>query len=78
MKKVLNVDRYVIVDIEDAPRTQRPFVFVCTSEKMKPWCGLGQEARVEDSADEDGDEAADEEDDGAADEFVLGTESDTE
>lgn len=57
IQKVLDKDRYVVADIDGAPRTQRPFQSIFTTEKLKPWCTLGPEAA------EDGieDEASDEE-----------------
>lgn len=40
VSKVLDNDRYLISDLEDIQRNQRPFQSVFTSEKMKPWCAL--------------------------------------
>lgn len=51
VKKVLDCDRYLIGDIDDAARTQRPFLSVFASEKIKPWCTLGPECEEDDEDD---------------------------
>lgn len=43
VSKVLDKDRYLITDLEDIQRTQKPYVSVYTSDKMKPWCRLSPE-----------------------------------
>lgn len=62
IQKVLDKDRYIVADIDDAPRTQRPFQSIFTSEKLKPWCTLGPEAAEDGSEDETSDEEVIEED----------------
>lgn len=52
VQKVLEHDRYLVGDIEDVQRTQKPFLSVFTSDKMKPWCTLGPE--TDDAEDNDG------------------------
>lgn len=57
IKKVLDMDRFLVGDIENAPRTQKPFLSVFTSDKLKRWCSLGpddddNQAEEEDSDDE--------------------------
>lgn len=48
IKKVLGCDRYLVGDLSDIQRTQKPFESVFTSEKLKLWCSLGPEANEED------------------------------
>lgn len=43
VKKVLDRDRYLVGDIEGAQGTQRPFLSVFTSDKIKRWCSHGPE-----------------------------------
>lgn len=62
VKKTLDCDRYLVGDMEDAPRTQRPFLSVFTTEKMKPWCTLGPEAGDDEEDEQDDGEMNDEED----------------
>lgn len=48
VSKVLDKDRYLICDLPDIQRNQRPYQSVFSSDKMKPWCRLGPEAYDED------------------------------
>lgn len=52
VKKVLGSDRYLVTDLDDIQRNQRPFVSVFAADKMKPWCALSPEID-EDDEDED-------------------------
>jgi hypothetical protein len=51
VKKVLANDRYLIVDIPGAERTQRSFQSVFAADRMKPWCR--EDAASESSSSED-------------------------
>lgn len=57
VKRVLDCDRYVVADLPDIQRTQRPFESVFASEKMKPWCTLGPEVDDDDEQEESGEAA---------------------
>lgn len=57
VQKVLDKDRYLVGDIDGAQRTQKPFLSVFTTDKLKSWCSLGPEVNEDESEDEDGDEA---------------------
>lgn len=59
VKKVLPCDRYVVADLADIQRTQRPYESVVTTDKLKPWCSLGPEAEEEDNDDQDEQDEAD-------------------
>lgn len=53
VEKVLDRDRYVISDLEDIQRSQRPYCSVFSSDKMKPWCKLTPEEDDDDDDDDD-------------------------
>lgn len=44
VKKVLGNDRYLVADLPDIQRNQRPFESVFASDKLKRWCSLGPES----------------------------------
>ena len=46
--KVLDKDRYLISDIDEIQRTQKPFHSIFTRDKIKLWCKLFPEADEED------------------------------
>lgn len=54
--KVLDNDRYLVGDLADIQRNQRPYQSVFSSDKMKKWCHPGPEAEedIEDDDDRDG------------------------
>lgn len=56
IKRALDCDRYIVADLPDIQRNQRPFESVFSSEKIKHWCTLGPEAdddNIEDDNSED-------------------------
>lgn len=56
--QVLGRDRYLIRDLDDIQRNQRPFESVFSSDNMKRWCTLGPEDReiVDDNDTDDQDQ----------------------
>lgn len=52
IKKVLESDRYLVADLKDIQRNQRPYESVFASDKIKRWCTLGPEINADDIDDE--------------------------
>lgn len=63
IKTVLPSDRYALVDIPGAPRTQRSFNSIFSSDNMKPWCTLPESDVEEEDDDDDQDDVADNQED---------------
>lgn len=76
VKRVLDRDRYVVADLDDIQRNQRPFESIYASDKMKPWCSLGPEAN--DDSDDDENDSAEIVTDGARADLAAETDHDRE
>lgn len=53
IKKVLENDRYLVADLKDIQRNQRPYESVFASDKIKRWCTLGPEVNDDESDEEE-------------------------